>query len=74
MADAAVLTGKVKFFYDTKGFGFIKDDKSPNEYFFHFTGMLDKVTKDDKVSFELEKGERGLKAVNIKCINLKVGG
>jgi CspA family cold shock protein len=69
MAAAEVFTGKVKFFYDTKGYGFIKDDKSEKDYFFHFTGMLDKVTKDDKVSFELQEGQRGLKAVNIKIVN-----
>ena len=62
------LTGKVKFFYDAKGYGFIKDDNSDNDYFFHFTGALDKVRKDDKVSFELEEGQRGIKAVNIKKI------
>ena len=60
-----VLTGKVKFFYDTKGYGFITEDVEKKDYFFHFSGMLDKVRKDDKVSFELQDGQRGVKAVNI---------
>jgi len=64
-----VLTGKVKFFNDTKGYGFIKDDNSEKEYFFHFSGALDKVRKDDRVSFELdEKGQRGIKAVGVKKV------
>lgn len=65
----SVLTGKVKFFNDTKGYGFIKEDSSEKEYFFHFSGALDKVRKDDLVSFELdEKGQRGIKAVGVKKI------
>jgi CspA family cold shock protein len=70
MADAVVLTGKVKFFYDSKGYGFLTEIETGNDYFFHFTGMLDKVTKDDKVSFELQEGQRGLKAINVKCIKI----
>jgi len=65
-----VLTGKVKFFNDTKGYGFIKDDNSAGEYFFHFSGALDKVRKDDHVCFELdEKGQRGIKAIGVKKID-----
>jgi CspA family cold shock protein len=58
-------TGKVKFFNNSKGFGFIaaKDGK---EYFVHFTGLLDKINADDEVEFDLEEGNRGLKAVNVK--------
>jgi cold shock protein len=62
------LTGKVKFFYDAKGYGFIKEANSDKDYFFHFSGALDKVRKDDKVTFELEEGQRGVKAVNIKIV------
>jgi CspA family cold shock protein len=62
-----ILTGRVKFFNDTKGYGFIKENNSDKEYFFHFSGALDKVRKDDDVSFELdEKGQRGVKAVRVK--------
>ena len=61
-----IFTGKVKFFYDTKGYGFIKIDDSDQDVFFHHTGALDKVRKDDKVEFEIEEGHRGKKAVRIK--------
>ena len=60
------LRGVVKFFNDTKGFGFIKDDESDEEYFVHATGLLDTVNENDKVSFELTEGKKGLNAINVK--------
>lgn len=62
-------TGKVKFYNGSKGYGFIKDNNSEDEFFFHMSGTLDKVVKDDEVSFDLEKGERGLKAVDVKRLS-----
>jgi len=58
--------GKVKFFNDSKGFGFIKDNESDNEYFVHVTGLIDKIREDDDVTFELQEGRKGLNAVNVK--------
>jgi CspA family cold shock protein len=59
-------SGKIKFFNSAKGFGFISDTSDGKEYFFHYTGLIDKpVDKDDEVFFELEEGQRGIKAVNI---------
>jgi CspA family cold shock protein len=58
--------GTVKFFNDTKGFGFIKDNESDNEYFVHVSGLIDEVREDDKVTFELKEGRKGLNAVNVK--------
>jgi CspA family cold shock protein len=58
--------GKVKFFNESKGFGFIKDDESDNEYFVHVTGLIDKINEDDEVTFELQEGRKGLNAVNVK--------
>ena len=58
--------GKVKFFNETKGFGFIKDEESDQEYFVHVTGLVDKVREDDEVTFELTEGKKGLNAVNVK--------
>jgi cold shock protein len=58
--------GTVKFFNRTKGFGFIKDDESNNEYFVHVTGLIDEIQENDEVTFELKEGKKGLNAVNVK--------
>jgi CspA family cold shock protein len=59
-------TGTVKFFNDTKGFGFIKDDNSNAEYFMHVSGLVDEVRENDKVTFDLQEGKKGLNAINVK--------
>jgi len=61
-------TGTVKFFNNAKGFGFIKDDESENEYFVHVTGLIDEIRENDKVSFDLTEGKKGLNAVNVKLV------
>ena len=61
-----MLSGKVKFFNDSKGFGFIKDNNSEKEYFVHVTGLVDKIKENDDVTFELQEGRKGLNAVNVK--------
>jgi len=61
-------TGKVKFFNDTKGFGFIKDEESNEEYFVHVSGLIDEIREDDTVEFELKEGRKGLNAVDVKVI------
>jgi CspA family cold shock protein len=58
--------GTVKFFNDTKGFGFIKDQDSEKEYFVHVSGLIDEVNEDDEVTFDLQEGRKGLNAVNVK--------
>lgn len=58
--------GTVKFFNETKGFGFIKDDENDKEYFVHVTGLVDKIRENDKVTFDLQDGKKGLNAVNVK--------
>jgi CspA family cold shock protein len=58
--------GIVKFFNVTKGFGFIKDDESQNEYFVHVTGLIDQIKENDHVTFELQDGRKGLIAMNVK--------
>ena len=63
-----MATGTVKFFNGGKGYGFIKEDDSDKEYFVHATGLIDKIREDDKVSFEVQEGKRGLNAVNVKKI------
>ena len=59
-------TGTVKFFNSTKGYGFIKEDESGNEYFVHVSGLVDEINENDKVTFDLEEGRKGLNAVNVK--------
>mgnify|MGYP000594897163 FL=1 len=61
-------TGKVKFFNESKGFGFIKEDESEKEFFVHATGLIDKIQEDDEVSFELVEGRKGLNAVDVKLV------
>jgi CspA family cold shock protein len=58
--------GKVKFFNPKKGFGFIKDNESDEEYFVHSSGLIDDIRDDDEVTFELTEGKKGLNAINVK--------
>ncbi|MGF1636595.1 MAG: cold-shock protein [Cyclobacteriaceae bacterium] len=58
--------GKVKFFNDSKGFGFIKDEESDKEYFVHVSGLIDEIREDDDVTFDLKEGKKGLNAVNVR--------
>jgi CspA family cold shock protein len=62
------LNGTVKFFNSSKGFGFIKDNESANEYFVHVTGCLQTINENDKVEFDLKDGPKGKNAVNVKLI------
>lgn len=59
-------TGKVKFFNDAKGYGFIKEADTGKEYFVHVTGLVDEIREDDEVTFDLREGKKGLNAVNVK--------
>jgi cold shock protein len=58
--------GTVKFFNQTKGFGFIKDNESDKEYFVHATGLIDEIRENDEVDFDLKEGKKGLNAVNVR--------
>ncbi len=58
--------GTVKFFNETKGFGFVVDEETNKEYFVHITGLIDKVKENDAVEFDLQEGRKGLNAVNVK--------
>ena len=59
-------TGTVKFFNATKGYGFIIEDETDNEYFVHVSGLIDEISENDKVTFDLEEGRKGLNATNVK--------
>ncbi|HET8754207.1 MAG TPA: cold shock domain-containing protein [Salinimicrobium sp.] len=58
--------GTVKFFNDSKGYGFIKDEESNQEYFVHANGLVDEIRQDDEVTFDLEEGRKGINAVNVR--------
>ena len=60
--------GKVSYFDSSKGYGFIIDSETNEKHFVHISGMIDEVIENDKVSFELEKGLRGMNAVKVKKI------
>jgi len=60
--------GTVKFFNEAKGFGFITDSNSSKEYFVHSTGLKDFITEGNEVNFDLQEGQRGLNAVNVKRV------
>lgn len=60
--------GTVKFFNDTKGFGFVTEEGSNKEHFVHISGLIDEIREGDEVEFDLEEGRKGLNAVNVKVI------
>jgi len=64
------MEGKVKFFNETKGFGFIKEAQRGKEYFVHISGVKggEALNPDDDVSFDLVEGKKGLNAVNVELI------
>jgi len=60
--------GRVEFFDNTKGFGFIKELDTQEKYFVHVNGLTEEVRENDMVTFELEKGLKGLNAVRVKKV------
>lgn len=60
--------GTVKFFNDSKGFGFISEEGSNKEHFVHISGLIDEIQEGDAVEFDLQEGKKGLNAVNVKVV------
>ncbi len=58
--------GTVKFFNESKGFGFIVDDSTKEEIFVHVSGLIDDIREGDKVTFETARGKKGMNAVNVQ--------
>lgn len=58
--------GVVKFFNQTKGFGFIKVEGTNEDVFVHVSGLQDEIRQDDRVTFEVQEGKKGPNAVNVK--------
>jgi cold shock CspA family protein len=61
-------TGIVEFYDEIKGFGFIKESDSPNKYFFHRSNAEYGIGENNMVTFRLEKGPRGMNAVEVKML------
>ena len=59
-------TGTVKFFNETKGFGFITPSSGGSEIFVHSSGLIDSIRENDSVEFEVEQGRKGPNAVDVK--------
>lgn len=58
--------GTVKFFNETKGFGFITPEEGGKDVFVHANGLIDEINEGDNVSFDVEEGQKGLNATNVK--------
>ncbi len=58
--------GKVSYFDHSKGFGFIIDDQTQEKHFVHVSGLIDEIDENDKVTYELERGQKGMNAVRVK--------
>lgn len=61
-----VRRGKVTFFNESKGYGFIKDQQTQESIFVHANGLLNQIKENSKVIFEIEMGPKGPSAVNVK--------
>lgn len=60
--------GTVKFFNDAKGFGFITVKDSEDEIFVHTSNLIDQIKENDNVTFDVEKGEKGLSAIKVSVV------
>lgn len=63
--EPVILRGRVEFFNAAKGFGFIKDLAGVEKYFFHVNNTVSEITENDIVTFDLERGLKGMNAVNV---------
>ena len=63
-----IRKGVVTFFNDSKGYGFIKDSETQASVFVHVNNVLEEIQEGNLVSFEIEKGQKGPTAVQVKII------
>lgn len=61
--------GTVKFFNQTKGFGFVKETATGEEFFVHVSGLVDEIRENDNITFEVQQGKKGLNAVKVRLAN-----
>jgi CspA family cold shock protein len=62
------MQGTVKFFNEAKGFGFIKPSDSQSDIFVHVSGLIDEIRENDEVTYDEERGKKGMNAVNVTRI------
>ena len=68
--EPVILRGRVEFFNGARGFGFIKDLAGVDKYFFHVNNVVGNISEGNIVTFDLERGVKGMNAVNI-CLEKK---
>ena len=68
--EPVILRGRVEFFNEARGFGFIKDLAGVDKYFFHVNNVVGNISEGNIVTFDLERGVKGMNAVNI-CLEKK---
>lgn len=64
-----ILRGRVEFFNESRGFGFIKNLSGVDKYFFHVNNVVGNISENNIVTFDLERGVKGMNAVNI-CLEI----
>ena len=62
------MLGIVKFFNETKGFGFITPSNSNTDIFVHVSGLVDEIRENDQVTYDEQAGKKGMNAVNVTRI------
>ena len=67
--EPTILRGRVEFFNESRGFGFIKDLSGVEKYFFHVNNVIGNIAENNIVTFDLERGVKGMNAVNISLEN-----
>jgi CspA family cold shock protein len=60
--------GTVKFYNESKGFGFITEEGTNQECFVHVTGVIDEIREGDQVEYEETEGKKGMNAVNVRVV------
>ena len=67
--EPTILRGRVEFFNESRGFGFIKDLSGVEKYFFHVNNVIGNIAENNIVTFDLERGVKGMNAINISLEN-----
>lgn len=61
-----IRRGRVEYFNDQKGYGFIKEVETQEKFFVHVNGLIDDIREGEMVTFELERGLKGMNAIGVK--------